>query len=96
MVSDAGMPLSPFITKKTRATHTSSGIKVIAKKTSIRTKRNSIIPQILEEMPNNSSWNKMLLAKFPNFDPAWNDELKTKWFSAFDELLKRGFSGVEK
>jgi hypothetical protein len=31
----------------------------------------------------------MLLSKFPNFDPSWNDEIKMKWFAAFDELLKR-------
>ena len=35
----------------------------------------------------------MLLAKFPSFDPAWNDDLKSKWFAAFDEMLKRGFPG---
>ena len=96
LVSDAGMTLSPFITKRTRSTHTSSGTKVTAKKTSIRTKKNLEVPQIMEEIPNHSSWNKLLLAKFPNFDPAWNDELKTKWFTAFDELLKKGFSGAEK
>lgn len=32
----------------------------------------------------------MLLEKFPSFDPAWNDDLKLKWFEAFDELLKKG------
>jgi hypothetical protein len=37
----------------------------------------------------NGSWNAMLLEKFPAFDPGWNDDLKMKWFSAFDELLKR-------
>ena len=31
----------------------------------------------------------MLLAKFPTFDPNWSDEVKVKWFTAFDELLKR-------
>ena len=90
MVSDAGMTLSPFITKRTRSAHTSSGTKSIAKKATNRTKRNAVIPQILDEIPNQSSWNRMLLAKFPNFDPDWNDELKVKWFSAFDELLRKG------
>ena len=32
----------------------------------------------------------MLLSKFPNFDPSWKDEIKIKWFSAFDEMLKKG------
>jgi len=30
-----------------------------------------------------------MLAKFPTFDPNWSDEVKLKWFAAFDELLKR-------
>jgi len=96
MASDAGMVLSPFITKRTRLTHTSSGTKVINKKAISRTNRRRLIPQISEVLPNHSSWNDMLLAKFPSFDPAWNDEIKIKWFAAFDELLKRGFLVGEK
>jgi hypothetical protein len=30
-----------------------------------------------------------LLAKFPEFDPSWPDEIKTKWFAAFNELMDR-------
>ena len=91
LASDAGMTLSPFITKRMRSAHTSSGTKTIVKRASVRTNRNVVIPQNTEELPIQSSWNKMLLAKFPNFDPAWNDEVKLKWFAAFDELLKKGF-----
>ncbi len=36
------------------------------------------------------SWAQMLLSKFPSFDPAWSDEVKSKWFDAFDKLMKRG------
>ena len=32
---------------------------------------------------------KLLIDKFPTLDPNWPDELKSKWFSAFNELLKR-------
>jgi hypothetical protein len=36
----------------------------------------------------------VLLAKFPDFDPAWSDQIKEKWFDAFarlhDELRSRG------
>ena len=96
MASDAGMVLSPFITKRTRLTHTISGTKAITKRLASRTNRKVIIPHGSEELPIQSSWNNMLLAKFPNFDPAWNDEIKLKWFAAFDELLKRGFPRGEK
>jgi hypothetical protein len=27
-----------------------------------------------------------LLAKFPNFDPSWSDEVQAKWFDAFGRL----------
>ena len=90
MASDAGMTLSPFITRRTRSAHTSTGTKTITKKVGIRTNRNGIIPQGTDEIPNYSSWNSKLLDKFPSFDPSWSEELKQKWFAAFDELLKKG------
>jgi hypothetical protein len=31
---------------------------------------------------------ELLLAKFPQFDPAWPDELKAKWFDGYERLLK--------
>ena len=39
------------------------------------------------------SWENILLDKFPKFDPAWPDEVKSKWFDDFKalmELKKRG------
>jgi len=90
MAGDAGINLSTFITKKTRTPRTAPGTKMSVKKPVIRTNRNAQIPMDLEEVPQQSEWNNMLLAKFPSFDPAWNDELKLKWFIAFDELLKKG------
>ena len=35
-----------------------------------------------------AAWAEMLLAKFPEFDPAWTDDVKAKWFDAFDRLMK--------
>lgn len=34
------------------------------------------------------NWAEQLLAKFPQFDPAWPDDVKSKWFDAFDRLMK--------
>lgn len=36
------------------------------------------------------TWQQLLLSKFPSFDPAWPDEVKAKWFDAFDQLMKMG------
>lgn len=33
---------------------------------------------------------ELLLEKFPTFDPAWPDEIKAKWFEAFDRLSHTG------
>jgi hypothetical protein len=90
MARDAEMPLSPFILKRTRASYTTTGTKIAARKAGGRTSRNAVVPQAEDEIPKLSSWESMLLAKFPNFDPSWSDELKLKWFAAFDELLKKG------
>jgi hypothetical protein len=92
MAHDAGLKISPFITRRTRSARTNTGTKVSSRKTEIRTGRNLTIPQEKDEIPNTNSWHGMLLSKFPNFDPSWPDEIKMKWFSAFDEMLKKGLS----
>ncbi len=92
LAADARMPLSPFMTKRFRWAHTSSGntgTKSISKKAKHRIVQNLTVPRNVEEVPEDLSWNSMLLAKFPAFDPNWSDEVKLQWFTAFDELLKR-------
>jgi hypothetical protein len=86
---DAGLPISPFIIRRTRAT---TGVRTLVKKGAVRTKRNALVPLISDEIRDNNSWHSKLLEKFPTFDPSWNDDIKTKWFDAFDELLKRGLN----
>ncbi|MFB0557012.1 MAG: hypothetical protein ACETVW_04070 [Dehalococcoidia bacterium] len=96
VANDAGIPLSTFITKRLRAIHSVSGTKTITPKIEGRTSRKLIVPQDFEEIPFPMSWDKMLLAKFPTFDPTWTDEVKLKWFEAFDKLLERDFSKGKK
>ena len=83
LASDAGISISPFITKRFRSAQTSKGTKTAMRRTGIRTNRNLAIPHHVEEIPDG------LLAKFPTFDPSWSDEVKLKWFEAFDKLLMR-------
>lgn len=92
MASDAGLKISPFIMRRTRSNRSATGTKISARKPPSRTNRNLIVPQEKDEIPNTGSWHGMLLSKFPNFDPSWPDEIKLKWFSAFDEMLKKGLS----
>jgi hypothetical protein len=89
LASDAAIPLSPFIIKKSRVMTTSTGTKRISPKGVTRTKMDSIVPQTDPKMPDQWSLDKILLSKFPTFDPSWTDEVKIKWFDAFDTLLRR-------
>jgi uncharacterized protein DUF5343 len=38
--------------------------------------------------PATPSWTELLLAKFPALDPQWPDEVKSKWFDSFRELMQ--------
>ncbi len=89
--SDAGVSLSPFIMKKSKTIRADSVRGKTTKKTGARTNRNAAIPLAADPIPAQIAWYEMVLAKFPTFDPTWADDVKLKWFEAFDALLKRGF-----
>jgi len=89
IASGAGIPLSPFITKKSRTAHGASSSKKTSKKTATRTNRNLEIPKITAIIPTQSAWKERVLEKFPSFDPSWPSDVQIKWFQGFDELLKR-------
>jgi hypothetical protein len=89
LASAAGVPLSPFISKRVRSVRSSTGTKPLIRKRGTKAKWNLAVPQDLAEIPAEMSWNKILLTKFPTFDPTWTDEVKIKWFEAFDKLLER-------
>ncbi len=93
LAADAEMPLSPHITKKFRAPRNGNGTKIPARKVVLKGTKSSMAPQNPELVPNKSSWDEMLVSKFPTFDPAWSEDVKLKWFDAFDMLLKRSPAG---
>lgn len=86
LATDAKIPLSPFILRRVRSVRVTTGTKPATKRSGTKEKRNLIVPQELEEIPDEISWDKMLLAKFPTFDPSWSDEVKLGWLEAFGEL----------
>jgi len=91
LATDAGIPLSPFITKRSKNSRSSTQTEKIPKRNGNRTNQNFSIPQHAELVPRQMSWKELLLSKFPSFDPTWPSDVQLKWFEAFDELLKRGF-----
>ena len=88
--SDAGVPLSPFIMKRSKTIRASAARKKAAEKVGPRTNLNSSIPLRGDSVPAQITWYELVLAKFPTFDPTWSDDVKAKWFEAFDTLLKKG------
>jgi hypothetical protein len=85
---DAGIPLSPQITKKRKMPKINSGTKNAKKNVGTRTNENIVVPNKPIVVPELLPWHQMLADKFPHFDPAWSDEIKMKWFDAFFELFK--------
>ncbi len=88
--SDAGVPLSPLMIKRSKTMRATSARKRTSTKEHGRTNRNMSISSTAHHIPVQNIWYEMVLAKFPTFDPTWSDETKLKWFEAFDLLLKRG------
>jgi len=88
IAKDSGIPLSSFITTRVRSNGSGTGIKGIPKRKSSKPESLEKIPQKMELIPNNSSWDELLLDKFPKFDPGWNDEIKLNWFKGFDVLIR--------
>jgi hypothetical protein len=89
MAQNAEIPLSPFILKRSRKMRTSNVGKRSAKNANVRANRNEVVPANARRITVKTSWEEMLLMKFPSFDPNWPDEVKLKWFDGFEELLKR-------
>jgi len=87
--NDAGIPLSPFVIRKPKKPRGGSGTKKTVRERTTGTNKTLPISQAMEKVPDKISWDKIIMSKFPAFDPNWSDEVKVKWFQALDELLKR-------
>jgi hypothetical protein len=96
---DAGLQLSPYILERFHSGHRGEGADVITKRNVARnrsiTKRpvkksnqNSKVPLPIDDQHEMESMEKQLLAKFPTFDPGWPDDVKSKWFTSYDEMLR--------
>lgn len=85
---DADIPLSPHITSKVRMDRGIKTTRLPVRKTSSRNVKEAEVPQQTIKVPELLPWHQMLVEKFPHFDPAWNDEIKKKWFEAYFELFK--------
>lgn len=86
LAKDGGLPLSPHIEKTNRASRAPRRRRANggpAGETQEQPTRTDIVKPLIE----------LLLDKFPTFDPSWPDEVKTKWFAAFENLMERAKAG---
>lgn len=85
---DAGVELSPHLKTNRQRTQRRPRTRVI---NMVATTDDDAMESDSGEM----SWAQMLLSKFPSFDPSWPDDVKAKWFEAFDKLMKQGSGGSQ-
>lgn len=84
MSSDAGITLSPFITKRGHSNRSIEKSRASRKSMPVHYNK----PSMPSSEASGTSWQEMLLDKFPPFDPSWSNELKLSWIETFNELLK--------
>ena len=105
LAQDGGISLSPFVTRKSKAIHTTIPSRK-TRRNPPRTNDSPSDPPSDPPPPSNEqlafppsppvqSLGQMLMSKFPDFDPTWTDEVKLRWFQAFDELIQK-FPGVKR
>lgn len=88
---DAGIALSPFIKEPGKRSPSNGRVKKArpkaAKSDATTVDRTA---DVQNPIPDRLSWHQLLLSKFPSFDPAWPDDVKTNWFKSFNELMQQG------
>jgi hypothetical protein len=82
---DADIPISPYLA----ANHLRRKTRTPGQQNSLR--EPIITGQNLDQasIPNGDGITRLLLEKFPEFDPRWPTSVKTKWFTAFENLMRR-------
>ena len=86
---NSGIELSPYL-GKIKSQGSRNGAVRPRRAITERKSCSSAIPDQSTEIRSEGGdigWQQLLLSKFPAFDPAWPDEVKTKWFEAFRDLM---------
>lgn len=86
---EAEIPVSPHL-KNARGTRTTRPGRRTNREASAQANGGNGLSAPVTTDASSMTWQQLLLSKFPSFDPAWPDDVKSKWFSAFDQLMKHG------
>jgi hypothetical protein len=88
---DSGQSLSPYILTGSAAKKTELKAKKVRPSGKPKGSSQSE-PELTGSL--RLGWTQMLLSKFPSLDPSWPDDVKSKWFDAFDRLMRYGDNTV--
>jgi hypothetical protein len=84
----ADIPTSPFITRMRR--RRKSPLAGADRELSVGEGPSKLRSRDVKNSSDGAGgWAELLVAKFPQFDPTWPDELKAKWFEAFEKLTEK-------
>ena len=89
LAKDADLPLSQHIRRASRATRSPKRRRQYGQAPPI-VNQGDVTIDGSRMTSNQPSWNELLISKFPTFDPAWSDDMKTKWFDGFSRLMGKG------
>lgn len=81
---ELGIPISKRISEKVRA---AGAPRKSRRSNSPKTSQANGEDGDTDTPMSRSSWEEKLLSKFPKFDPSWSEDLKTKWFAGFKDLM---------
>jgi hypothetical protein len=93
---DAGITLSPHVTKKVRMSGGTQTTKLPARKTSSRNINVAEVPQQTPRVPEHTELLGKLLDKFPNYEMEWTDEQKTRWLEGFNLFMQKIYLDIKK
>ncbi len=82
---DAGIKLSPHIKPYAGARQSARRVRGGIEELTAVSK--SLSPQADRDRNGSTEW-ELLLAKFPDFDPSWPDELRNNWLLGFERLSR--------
>lgn len=89
--SAAGIPISTYI--KAPPLAKSNGNRAKPRKAAKQNGLRDVAPPLPPVEQIQKSPAELLLGKFPDFDPEWDDELKKKWFESFSTLQSAMIKG---
>ena len=87
---DADVPLSRYVSGRGPGRPASKAPRPRVVNAGRTSRKPDETPPSNPPAPQAPTWAQLLLSKFPSFDPAWSPEVQSKWFDAFDRLMRQG------